>query len=155
MSIFANFLKNDWGEFAVICRENQQKLLKRWYTEDSRSLSVPLVVKQWMCRHCHSQYPACNQGIIFTPSVYMTQLEKMQRIHPREQIVECYTHLHFECSLTMSVSKSYLVLSGGLGSSPYVRKRLKARYENGGEGRIWPNALEMRILLVAEPYGTL
>ncbi len=42
-------------------------------------------------------------------------------------------------------------MSGGLGSSPYVRKRLKSRYETGlGVSRL--NAQEMRIVLVAEPY---
>jgi hypothetical protein len=48
------------------------------------------------------------------------------------------------------VSQSYLVLSGGLGSSPYVRKCLRARYE-GGAGGFFPNAQDMKILVAEEP----
>jgi hypothetical protein len=50
--------------------------------------------------------------------------------------------------------KSYLVMSGGLGSSPYIRKRLKEHYE-GGLGGSRTNASGMRILLSAEPLVSL
>ncbi|CAF9942006.1 hypothetical protein IMSHALPRED_003147 [Imshaugia aleurites] len=47
-------------------------------------------------------------------------------------------------------TQSYLVLSGGLGSSPYVRQRFKSYYETG-EGSERPNAQETKIVVVAEP----
>lgn len=45
---------------------------------------------------------------------------------------------------------SYLVLSGGLGSSPYVQKRIRQRYENGA-GRGFINAQDINVLLASEP----
>lgn len=45
-------------------------------------------------------------------------------------------------------------MSGGLGSSPYIRKRLKEHYE-GGLGGNRSNASGMRILLSAEPSVSL
>ena len=44
---------------------------------------------------------------------------------------------------------SYLVLSGGLGSSPYVQKRLRNRYEMGAGN--YPNAPNLVILKVPKP----
>lgn len=44
-----------------------------------------------------------------------------------------------------------MVMSGGFGSSPYVRKCIKARY-GPGLGTNKPNAQDMNIVLVAEPY---
>ncbi|KAK4542172.1 hypothetical protein LTR36_007019 [Oleoguttula mirabilis] len=45
---------------------------------------------------------------------------------------------------------SYLVLSGGLGSSPYVQKRIRDRYEKGA-GRGFVNAQDIHVLLASEP----
>ena len=45
---------------------------------------------------------------------------------------------------------SYLVLSGGLGSSPYVRQRLKSHVEVG-PGSMKANAQDTKIVTVAEP----
>lgn len=47
-------------------------------------------------------------------------------------------------------SISYLVLSGGLGSSPYVQRKLRDRYERGaGCGLV--NAQDINVLLASEP----
>jgi hypothetical protein len=59
-----------------------------------------------------------------------TQLRRLQEKHARENV-------------------SYLILSGGLGSSPYVYKKLKARYEIGGGAA--PNAPDLKILRADEP----
>ena len=45
---------------------------------------------------------------------------------------------------------SYLILSGGLGSSPYVKKRLKFHFE-AGPGSSKPNAQDTKVLTVSEP----
>jgi len=45
---------------------------------------------------------------------------------------------------------SYMILSGGLGSSPYVQKRMKERYERGA-GRGFVNAQSMSVLVATEP----
>ncbi len=52
--------------------------------------------------------------------------------------------------LIVVLAKTYLVMSGGFGSSPYVRKRLKSRYEAGLDvGR--SNTQDVKVVLVAEP----
>lgn len=58
------------------------------------------------------------------------QLAILQNINPREEI-------------------TYLVLSGGLGSSPYLQKVLQARYELGASH--FANAKDMQILKVPKP----
>ncbi|MCJ1404496.1 hypothetical protein MMC11_007722 [Xylographa trunciseda] len=45
---------------------------------------------------------------------------------------------------------TYLVMSGGLGSSPYIRNRLKLRYTTD-MATVWPNIRGMQVVLVAEP----
>ncbi|KAK5175057.1 uncharacterized protein LTR77_000194 [Saxophila tyrrhenica] len=50
-------------------------------------------------------------------------------------------------------SVSYLILSGGLGSSPYVQSRIRARYE--GMGAASPGAKGIRVLLANEPQLTV
>lgn len=42
---------------------------------------------------------------------------------------------------------SYIVLSGGLGSSPYVKQWVKKRYESGA----FPNATHLKVLTALEP----
>ncbi|KAK4982639.1 hypothetical protein LTR50_007651 [Elasticomyces elasticus] len=49
-----------------------------------------------------------------------------------------------------SESVNYLMLSGGLGSSPYLQERVRDRYERGA-GAVFPNAQNMAILIAAEP----
>ncbi|KAK3672450.1 hypothetical protein LTR78_007757 [Recurvomyces mirabilis] len=44
----------------------------------------------------------------------------------------------------------YLVLSGGLGSSPYVQKNIRDRYERGG-GAGFTNTADLSVLLASEP----
>jgi hypothetical protein len=58
------------------------------------------------------------------------ELKKLQSTHVRENV-------------------SYLVLSGGLGSSPYVQKKLRARYEMGVGN--YPNAPNLKILKAPKP----
>lgn len=41
-------------------------------------------------------------------------------------------------------SVNYLVLSGGLGSSPYLRQKLKSRYERGGSGHANAERIEIK-----------
>lgn len=76
------------------------------------------------------------------------QLKRLQTSHPRETIVSRWNGLVND-GLT-PVLQSYLVLSGGLGSSPYVRKCLKGRYESGAGG-FFPNAQDMKVLIAEEP----
>jgi hypothetical protein len=58
------------------------------------------------------------------------QLRALQKTHPTESV-------------------RYLVLSGGLGSSPYVQKKLRSRYKmNSGD---FPNAQNIEILKAAKP----
>ncbi|KAK4957516.1 hypothetical protein LTR10_005481 [Elasticomyces elasticus] len=59
------------------------------------------------------------------------QLRAVQSSHPEESV-------------------SYLVLSGGLGSSPYLQKRIRERYEHGA-GSGFANARNMTILLASDP----
>jgi len=58
------------------------------------------------------------------------QIQKLQMSHTGENI-------------------NYLVLSGGLGSSPYLKQRLRSRYESGGVNL--PNTRGMGILTAPEP----
>ena len=46
--------------------------------------------------------------------------------------------------------ETYLILSGGLGSSPYVRQRLKSHFDTG-LGSLKPNAPGVKIVTVVEP----
>lgn len=59
------------------------------------------------------------------------QLRAVQTEHPGEEI-------------------GYLILSGGLGSSPYVQTRLRDRYERG-VGAGFTNAAKMSVLIAPEP----
>ncbi|KAL4881276.1 hypothetical protein BJY04DRAFT_189497 [Aspergillus karnatakaensis] len=59
------------------------------------------------------------------------QIEQMERRYPRNRI-------------------SYLVLSGGFGSSPYLRERLHQRYAIPGMAR-QPNVLGLQVLMAEEP----
>ena len=46
--------------------------------------------------------------------------------------------------------QSYLVLSGGLGSSPYVQSCIKARYQIGTSGLL-PGTENLQVLVAFEP----
>jgi hypothetical protein len=58
------------------------------------------------------------------------ELERLQITHANENV-------------------TYLVLSGGLGSSAYLRQKLAARYERGGGGHA--NAVQIKIKTVEKP----
>lgn len=77
------------------------------------------------------------------------QLRRLQMSHARETIVS-YRNRPSDGFYLTKVFQSYLVLSGGLGSSPYVRKCLKTRYESG-TGGFFPNAQDMKVLVAEEP----
>lgn len=49
------------------------------------------------------------------------------------------------------MSQSYLVLSGGLGSSPYVKQRLKTHYESSGYSSSKIGVQNTKVVVVAEP----
>ena len=53
----------------------------------------------------------------------------------------------------LTTSKSYLVLSGGLGSSPYVQERLQSHFRSG-PGIDNVAARGMEILVAEEPYDS-
>ncbi|KAL5358279.1 hypothetical protein BJX96DRAFT_173296 [Aspergillus floccosus] len=59
------------------------------------------------------------------------QIQRMQTKYPHDRI-------------------SYLVLSGGFGSSPYVRERLHQRYAIPGVAK-YPNVLGLQVLMAEEP----
>ncbi|KIW12405.1 hypothetical protein PV08_09682 [Exophiala spinifera] len=63
-------------------------------------------------------------------SLVDAQLHRLQSTHPREKV-------------------SYIVLSGGLGSSPYVRQQFRKRYQLGDIGL--PNAASVEVLTTREP----
>ena len=60
--------------------------------------------------------------------------KKLQSTHPRENV-------------------DYLVLSGGLGSSPYVQRMIRMRYEMGADN--YPNAANLKILKAPKPQITV
>lgn len=47
------------------------------------------------------------------------------------------------------MSQKYLVLSGGLGSSPYVRQRLQEKYNSSS--KVSPTGVNMQVLMADEP----
>lgn len=49
-------------------------------------------------------------------------------------------------------TQTYAILSGGFGSSPYVRQRLLEKFEP--DNQIHSNAKGMQILVADEPYVT-
>lgn len=57
----------------------------------------------------------------------------------RVALVELHSH-----------GRAYMVLSGGLGSSESIQRRLEARYGTA-VGTNYPNARGMQILLAADP----
>lgn len=75
--------------------------------------------------------------------IFDEQVDKIQKL-----LDEQFRELHEEHP---EEQVSYLVLSGGLGSSPYVRDRIRKRYEGGSNGE-FPNARSLSIILASEPY---
>lgn len=75
-------------------------------------------------------------------AIFDEQITKMCGLLDRQFKVVEDSHL--------DASVSYLLLSGGLGSSPYVRKKIKARYEQGRLASR-PNARNLKVLLATEP----
>ena len=77
------------------------------------------------------------------------QLEKTQERHPGLHVVEYIPRIQRAYSLLTSM-KDYIVLSGGLGSSPYVRQRLGSFIEmDPGLSRL--NTQDIKILTAMEP----
>lgn len=74
-------------------------------------------------------------------AIFDQQLEKMFGLIDQQLQIVQNTHSR--------ESVSYLVLSGGLGSSPYVQRRARARYERGEVP--FQNCKHMRVLLATEP----
>ncbi|RMY72945.1 hypothetical protein D0863_04178 [Hortaea werneckii] len=74
--------------------------------------------------------------------IFDEQVDKIQKL-----LDEQFRELHEEHPEEQA---SYLVLSGGLGSSPYVRDRIRKRYEGGSNGE-FPNARSLSIILASEP----
>ncbi|KAK5129854.1 hypothetical protein LTR08_002762 [Meristemomyces frigidus] len=79
--------------------------------------------------------------------------EELQRIFD-EQINKIGVLIDEQLRLVQSYHASesvrYLILSGGLGSSPYLQKRLRDRYERG-KGGDFPNAQNMEVLVAEKP----
>ncbi|KAF9634279.1 hypothetical protein BFW01_g5174 [Lasiodiplodia theobromae] len=69
------------------------------------------------------------------------QIEKILRIIDRQ--LEKLQHTH-------SQEVSYIIVSGGLGSSPYLRRRLRDRYQLEAE-HLFDNVDDLQILLAPEP----
>ena len=80
-------------------------------------------------------------------SVIDEQFDRMHENHPGTRTVET---LRPRSLLHADLCKSYLVLSGGLGCSPYVRDCLRSYY-NTGPGSLKPGARGTSIVTVAEP----
>lgn len=77
-----------------------------------------------------------------------SQIRVVAERHARETIVRL---AHVSIPLLKSLLtplKSYLVLSGGLGSSQYIQDRIKSRYEKGLHSGVDP----IKVLLAEEPY---
>ncbi|KAJ5655126.1 hypothetical protein N7490_002129 [Penicillium lividum] len=79
-------------------------------------------------------------------------IRQMHSKYPGDNIVGTFPsrHSHMMSMLTFAMKKSYLVLSGGFGSSPYVRQRLVDTY-NDPSSHGHPNADGMQILVADEP----
>ncbi|KAL2382635.1 hypothetical protein RJZ90_003140 [Blastomyces dermatitidis] len=86
------------------------------------------------------------------------QLGRVQKKHPEEKIVRIPSALKSLAMVHLSnmrCMKSYLVLSGGFGSSPYVKRRLLERYESENASC---SSGAMKVLIAEEPpvsYGIL
>ena len=78
------------------------------------------------------------------------QLRDLEAQHPAEHVVRDSTFKN--CRYLTHLQQSYMVVSGGLGSSDHVVKRLRARYETSPPPT--QNAQQMRILTADEPYVT-
>ena len=77
------------------------------------------------------------------------QIQRTESTYPKEQIASLLVMYPGLYERLTSV-EAYLVLSGGLGSSPYLKKRLRERYESKGpEG--FSNTRDTRVLLSEEP----
>jgi molecular chaperone DnaK (HSP70) len=60
-----------------------------------------------------------------------SQIKQLQNTHARETI-------------------NYLILSGGLGSSPYLKHRMRKRYEQDANTDLY-NARDVKVLVAPEP----
>lgn len=69
------------------------------------------------------------------------QLRIVRDSHAGETVVSVSLAL---IEMTILTRQSYIVLSGGLGSSPYIQDRIKAKYERG--------VGLLQVLVAMEPY---
>jgi hypothetical protein len=77
------------------------------------------------------------------------QIRRLEWTAPSEQIVSFYTPFADLASPSWLIEmQTYLVLSGGLGSSPYVWSHLRAHLI---QNTLHPNAIAMRLLKATDP----
>lgn len=100
-------------------------------------------------------------GLVYGQDYECAHVEKSDMIITKEELQDIFDTqidkiiaLIDEQLLTLQSSSpqenvAYLVLSGGLGSSPYLQKGLRARYELGASQ--FANAKKMQILRVPKP----
>ena len=137
------------GEPRVIAEQMMRGRFERFKcafgSEASNMPSLPLYVPGLPPGFDFPQARIMDSKMIITKDelqrVFDDQLEKMYRLID-EQLKRLQTSHARE-------NVSFLVLSGGLGSSPYIQKKLKSRYEIGSG--ISPNAQDMEILKAPEP----
>lgn len=79
-----------------------------------------------------------------------TRIDHVREHFPNEIIVSIVRNLTWIFRHPLTSQQSYLILSGGFGSSPYLRKRMKARYEFDNHGALH-NEKGIRILTAPEP----
>lgn len=74
------------------------------------------------------------------------QLQNMQQKHPTQPVVSAKLKL---CeAVTDRLRQAHLVLSGGLGHSPYVQQQLRSRYATGGGHQ---NARNIQVRVAPDP----
>jgi molecular chaperone DnaK (HSP70) len=125
-------------------KQGRFETFKRSYGKPESDIRVPLQV---LTMEPGLDFP---QAHIINSKIFITQ-EDLRSVFD-EQISRIFKLIDDELrGLQQSHSGeklSYLVLSGGLGSSPYVRKELEARYERGSE---FANAENIKILTAPKP----
>ncbi|KAL9058773.1 MAG: hypothetical protein Q9206_001760, partial [Seirophora lacunosa] len=80
-------------------------------------------------------------------SLIDSQLQTMQRKRPGQQVVR-FKAMPNKPLPTDSYKQNHLILAGGLGNSPYVQERLRARFLAGGGH---PNAREIQVRVAPDP----
>lgn len=78
------------------------------------------------------------------------QLQIVKERHPTEFVVGHEAILALRLFHNANEKQSYLVLSGGLGSSPYIQSRIKAKYQSSAN-HFHPDPGRMRVFCPGEP----